>query len=129
MIFKKQFEWNSHIKRLLSYWKSFVNDSCGLKIFDLDYIISQVSTVDITDGIVWYKIKTKSKSASWTQPIINRENTDIQIVKAREDKYYHIMSFLSKLRDDINYIEKFEFPMLEYLGINNKEFELELLQD
>lgn len=85
--------------------------------------------LSVEDGIIWYKIKINSKSASWTQPIINRENTDIQIVKAREDKYYHIMSFLSKLRDDINYIEKFEFPMLEYLGINNKEFELELLQD
>ena len=85
--------------------------------------------LSVEDGIIWYKIKINSKSASWTQPIINRENTDLQIVKAREDKYYHIMSFLSKLRDDINYIEKFEFPMLEYLGINNKEFELELLQD
>lgn len=65
MIFKKQFEWNSHIKRLLSYLKSFVNDSCGLKIFDLDYIISQVSTVDTTvsEGAV---IHLMNKDTSFT---------------------------------------------------------------
>ena len=86
------------------------------------------------DGIVWYKMKVEQLregdesgiSGSWSQPIMNNKNMDIQIVKSREDVYYHIMSFLSKIRDDVEYVEKFEFSILEYLGINNEAFESKL---
>lgn len=90
--------------------------------------------LSLEDGIVWYKMKVEQLregdesgiSGSWSQPIMNNKNMDIQIVKSREDVYYHIMSFLSKIRDDVEYVEKFEFSILEYLGINNEAFESKL---
>lgn len=87
--------------------------------------------LSLEDGIIWYKINSEQlgrkdengMSASYSQPIIGDKKLDIQVVNAREDVYYHIMSFLGKVRDDIDYVEKFEFPILEYLGLNNEKFE------
>lgn len=87
--------------------------------------------LSLEDGICCYEIDTKkfdlnytSKKATYTFPMINNLKLKRRFVKSKkEDPYYHIYIFLSKIYDDVNYIEKYEFPILEYLNINNSEFE------
>jgi len=87
--------------------------------------------LSLEDGIFCYEIDTKKfsanytlKMATYTFPMLNNHKLKRKFVKSKkEDPYYHIFIFLSKIYDDVNYIEKYEFPMLEYLNINNSEFE------
>ena len=94
-------------------------------MFRHNYILS------LEDGLFVYEISSRSidcKSddtrAIWGHPVLNGSALTSKFVKVDcRDKYSHIYKFLGMFRDAIEYVEKQEFPIVEYLGINNDEFE------
>ncbi|WP_022768253.1 DUF6602 domain-containing protein [Butyrivibrio sp. NC2007] len=105
------------------YWNEVYNDIAPM--FRHNLILS------IEDGIFAYEISTRSiddrcddTRAIWGHPVINGNVLNSKFVKADGlDKYSHIYRFLGVFRDSIEYIEKLEFPIVEYLGLKNDEFE------
>lgn len=108
------------------YWNSVYENR--LDLFRHNVVLS------VEDGYLAYKItvgdvlnETSKTSGSWAHPVLNgKKLSEITFSIDQSNKYKHFYSFIGMLRNSVEAIEKNDFPIIEYLGIKNDEFEDEL---
>lgn len=61
--------------------------------------------------------------SNWPHSHYNNESLYNYLVKSNtEDIYNHLYMFFTLLKDHIDLIEKFDFPILDYIGFNADKF-------